>query len=59
VFLHLKIFLGGWRFHDDSVVKEAINTFSSQAASFYTAGIQKLVPHYNKCLNNGGNYVEK
>jgi len=25
----------------------------------YEEGIQKLVPHYNKCLNNGGKYVEK
>jgi hypothetical protein len=50
---------GSRRFHDDSEVKEAINTwFASQAASFYNAGIQKLVPRYNKCLNNGGNYVE-
>jgi hypothetical protein len=29
------------------------------AASFYDAGIQKLVPRHDKCLNNGGNYVEK
>jgi hypothetical protein len=33
--------------------------FTSQMASFYNAGIQKLVPRYDKCLNNGGNYVEK
>jgi histone-lysine N-methyltransferase SETMAR len=59
VFLHLKNFLGGRRFHDDSEVKEDVNTcFSSQAASFYDAGIQKLVPRYDKCLNNVGNYVE-
>jgi hypothetical protein len=59
VFLHLKTFLGGRRFHDDKV-KDAINTwFASQTASFYDVGIQKLVPHYDKCLNNGGNYVEK
>jgi histone-lysine N-methyltransferase SETMAR len=59
VFLHLKTFLGGWLFHDDEV-KEAVNTwFALQAASFYDAGIQTLVPHYDKCLNNGGNYVEK
>jgi phytoene dehydrogenase-like protein len=59
VFLHLKTLLGGQRFHDDKV-KEAINTwFASQAASFYVAGIQKLVTCYDKCLNNGGNYVEK
>jgi hypothetical protein len=58
VFLHLKSCLAGWQFHDDSEVKEAINTwFASQVASFYNAGIQKLVPHYDKCLSNGGNYV--
>jgi histone-lysine N-methyltransferase SETMAR len=59
-FLHLKTFLGGRRFHDDNEVKEAVNTwFALQAASFYNAGIQKLVPCYNNCLNNGGNYVKK
>jgi hypothetical protein len=59
VFLHLKIFLGCRRFHDDKV-KEAVNTwFASQAAPFYDAGIQKLVPCYDSCPNNGGNYVEK
>ena len=31
----------------------------SQAATFYEKGIQKLGLHYDKCLNNGGNYVEK
>ena len=30
-----------------------------QAAAFYEEGIQKLVPRYDKCLNNGGEYVEK
>jgi hypothetical protein len=59
LFLHLKIFLGGRRFHDDSEVKEAVNTwFASQAASFCDAEIQKLVPRYDKCLNNSGIYVE-
>jgi hypothetical protein len=59
VFLHLKTFSGGWRFHDDEVKKAVSTWFASQAASFYNAGIQKLVPRYDKCLNNGGNYVEK
>jgi hypothetical protein len=60
VFLHLKIFLGSRRFHNNSEVREAVNTwFASQVASFYDAGIQKLVPCYDKCLNNGGNYVKK
>jgi hypothetical protein len=59
VFLHLKTFLGGRWFHDDKV-KEAINTwFASQVASFYGTEIQKLAPGYDRCLNNGGNYVEK
>jgi hypothetical protein len=59
VFLYLKTFLVGRRFHYDRV-KEAVNTwFASQAASFYDAGIQKLVPRKDKCLNNGGNYVEE
>jgi hypothetical protein len=45
VFLHLKTFLGGQQFQDDSRVKEAVNTwFASQAASFYDTGIKKLVP---------------
>jgi transposase len=60
VFLHLKTYLGGRRFHDDNEVTEAVNTwFASQAASFYDAGIQALVPRYDKCLNNGVNYVQK
>jgi hypothetical protein len=59
VLLHLKTFLGGRRFHGNEV-KEAVYTwFASQAASLYDAGIQKLVPRYDKCLNNGVNYVEK
>ena len=32
---------------------------TSQAAAFYEEGTQKLVPRYDKCLNNGGEYVEK
>jgi len=44
LFLHLKSFLAGRRFHDDNEVKEAVTTcFASQAASFYDEGIQKLV----------------
>jgi hypothetical protein len=59
VSLHLKTFLGGQQFHDDDA-KESVNTwFTSHAASFYNAGIQKLVPHYNKSLYNVGNYVKK
>jgi hypothetical protein len=60
LFLHLKSFLGGRRFHDVNEVKEAVSTwFVSQAAAFYDEGIQKLVQRYDKCLKNDGNYVEK
>jgi hypothetical protein len=60
VFLHLKTFLGGRQFHDDNEVKEAVNTWLAlQVTSFCDARMQKLVPSYYKCLNNGGNYVEK
>jgi hypothetical protein len=60
LFLHLKSFLAGWRFHDYSEVKEAVPTcFALQAASFYNEGIQKLMQRCDKCLNNGGNHVEE
>jgi len=40
-----------------SEVKEVYTTcFALQAASFYDEGKQKLVQHYDKCLNNGANY---
>ena len=58
LFLHLKNFLGGKRFDDD--LKDAVQKWlTSQVATFYEEGIQKLVPCYDKCLNNGGEYVEK
>jgi hypothetical protein len=60
LFLHLKSFLAGRRFHEDNEVKAAVTTcFATQAASFYDEGIQKLVQRYDKCLNSGGNCVEK
>jgi len=61
LFLHLKKFLGGKRFDDDDDdLKDAVQKLlTSQAAAFYEQGIQKLVPRYDKCLSNGGEYVEK
>jgi len=59
LFLHLK-FLGGKQFDDDNDLKDAVQKWLTlQTATFYEEGIQKLVPHYDKCLNNGGEYVEK
>ena len=57
--LHLKKFLDGKSFDDDDDLKDAVQKWlTSQAAAFYEEGIQKLVPRYNMCLNNGGEYVE-
>jgi hypothetical protein len=59
LFLGLKKFLAGQRFLNDRDVKEAVNKWlPSQSGMFYEYGIHKLVPRYDKCLNNGGNYVE-
>jgi hypothetical protein len=56
----LKKFLAGQRFNNDEDVKRAVQKWlSSQAATFYDEGIEKLVSRYDKCLYNGGNYVEK
>jgi hypothetical protein len=41
------------------IVSSHLGYQKSQAAAFYEEGIQKLVPRYDKCLNNGGEYVEK
>jgi len=60
LFLHVKKFLGGKWFDDDNDLKDAVwKWLTSQTASFYEKGTQKRVPHYDKCLNNGGEYVEK
>ncbi|KAJ4436885.1 hypothetical protein ANN_17017 [Periplaneta americana] len=55
LFLHLKKFLGG----DDEVKTAVREWFALQVGEFYNEGIERLVPRLNKCLNNGGDYVEK
>jgi len=41
-------------------LKDAVPKWlTSWVAAFYEEGIQKLVPRYDKCLNNGSEYVEK
>ena len=59
LFQHLKSFLGGQRFHDDEVKEYVSMWLKSQAANFFNDGICRLAPRYQKCLDNGGNYVEK
>ena len=51
---------GAKRFDDDNDLKDAVQKWLTlQAATFYEEGIQKLVPRYDNCLSNGGEYVEK
>jgi L-arabinose isomerase len=60
LFLHLKKHLAGQKFHEDKEVKNEVTTWlRAQVAEFYDIRIQKLVRRLNKCLDNGGDYVEK
>jgi histone-lysine N-methyltransferase SETMAR len=60
LFLHLKKHLAGQKFYEDERVKNKVTTWlRAQAVEFYDIEIQKLVPRLNKCLDNGGDYVEK
>jgi hypothetical protein len=52
-FLHLKKHLAGQKFHKDEFVKNEVT------ACFYDIRIQNLVLRLNKCLDKGGDYVEK
>jgi hypothetical protein len=60
VFPKLKEFLGSRRFKSDETVKDAVKAWlNGLAAEVYDEGIQKLVTRYDKCLNVGGDCVEK
>ena len=60
LFLHLKKFLDGKRFDDDDDLEDAVQKWlTSQAATFYEESTQELVPRFDKCLSNGGEYVGK
>jgi hypothetical protein len=48
------------KFHEDKEVKKEVTAWlRAQAAELCDIGIQKLVPRLNKCLDKGGDYVEK
>jgi transposase len=60
LFTYLKEWLGSQRLNNNEELMEDIKMWlSSQAADFSDAGIQKLIPRYDKCLNSGGDYIEK
>ncbi len=59
LFPGLKGEFGGQRFKIDEL-KNAVNTiFQNLDARWYSAGIEKLVHRFNKCLDRFGDYVEK
>jgi hypothetical protein len=60
MFPKLKEFFGGRRFKSDEEVKDAVKEWlNGLVAEVYDEGIQKLITRYDKCLNVGGDYVEK
>ncbi|GBM08222.1 hypothetical protein AVEN_32768-1 [Araneus ventricosus] len=60
LFLYLKRHLARQNFHDDAEIKNEVEMwFREQAVDFYDCGIQKLVTRLSKCLDNGGDFVEK
>jgi hypothetical protein len=47
-------------FNNNEKLTEGVRTWlSSQSADFIDTGRQKLIPQNIKCLNSGGDYVEK
>ncbi len=56
----LKRHLGGECYRTDNKAQCAVNSFfRKQPTEFYAAGISHLVSRYSKCLERGGDYVEK
>ncbi|GBL83548.1 hypothetical protein AVEN_196387-1 [Araneus ventricosus] len=60
LFLKLKELLGGKRFGSHEELENAVTTWLNElAAEEYGIEILKLLDRYDKCLNVGGDYVEK
>jgi histone-lysine N-methyltransferase SETMAR len=56
----LKRTLKGCCFSESEDVEAAVQTFiHTQDTDFYQQGFFKLVKRWDKCMNVGGNYVEK
>ena len=60
LFPALKKSLGGQKFSTDAELQEAVKKwFQRQDAQFFEDGIHKLLTRYQKCVQLGGDYVEK
>ena len=56
-FKHLEIFLQGKVFKDQTAAKNAFEEFIvSRSSEFYATGINKLVSHWQKCVDSDGSY---
>jgi hypothetical protein len=56
----MKNWLGSQLFSNNEGLMEGVRRWlSPQAADFFDIGAQKLIPRYDRCLNSGGDYVEK
>jgi hypothetical protein len=45
--------------YSDAVIATVRKWLASAGADFYEHSIQDLVHHWQKCITNGGDYVEK
>ncbi len=60
LFPDLKGELGGQHFKTEDELKNAVNTILQNLdARWYSAGIEKLVYRFSKCLDRFGDYIEK
>ncbi len=56
---HLKCNIRGRHFIIEEDLQSAVaEFFTKQDAEWYRAGTHKLILHYNKCLDEQGDYVE-
>ncbi|GBO08828.1 hypothetical protein AVEN_237620-1, partial [Araneus ventricosus] len=55
----LKQHLGVKHFADDDVQHEVLLWMRQQPKELYAAGIGALIKRWDKCINIGGDYVEK
>jgi transposase len=56
-FTYLKDWLQSQRYSNE--LMEGVKTWLSSQAPDFDTGIQKRIPRYDKCLNSGGDYIEK
>jgi hypothetical protein len=57
-FIYLKNWFISHRLKKEELTEDVRTWLGSQAADFFDAGLQKLIPRY-KCLNSGGGCIDK